>query len=771
MPTIRTDLSTIAARFFDALEASAGVHLLRDRPTQVLPGVYTAYEGPPLEVFGGEHTPRGVVQVLRAPITELSQAETAWAPPEGGFPAERFGNEALLLRTDADPGVESEIHLVRDAVYALIRMPGTGGMRDWLFRLHIPADTEEAVTWTPVYEAELRPDCPTVNQVCFFHAEHGVQGNEIVAPVGEDPAPLSDEQVASHTADNLVHWSVPLRRAVVRRPCSYAELWTAWHAALSHAPYRERLGSWYDLTDSARYDQALAWLSAAATSTGIPSEGPPWARLWVGPWRHLWDEAEIPWSEHKEVVPADAEAFTAWRFQTGDVVELPLAAFLARAAPEEARRTHWGSLRFNAEGSFYLGTSVVNGEGNVPSDADDRLHDDMLAMRFQLLCGLARAAFYGKTPTFRGGFARSMLQQGSGRQIAYGRGFMYAATMAPPHHNQTNDVLRDTDKWKLHCYHWVRANREGACEACPRTEAFNGLPTTTRMTPGWVCTSAMTFFAHYITSTRYQVRGSSFSATAASDRSHLSTIGTTLSTSGDQQALVTALNDDDTDIRFISINGHEFSIVRLVDAADLMNVAAKPFASSLSSYNPLTGEPDAAGSTYFESTGLLTRLHNYTVGERTTVYSSVSCSPFKYRPIRADGVEANIRRNRVYADGRSRYVKSLYRPNAEALRAPWREPGPFAPVVFGYGNSSATVGDRQSHGDDLRTTNVYATRALPSPTMEELVRLDLYTTYAQARSVVVATRGVLQGAAGSNENSPTAFLGTLPAGNATGSSE
>lgn len=72
------------------------------------------------------------------------------------------------------------------------------------------------------------------------------------------------------------------------------------------------------------------------------------------------------------------------QFFPGDVVEFPLALFLYVCG-----KSTYDGFQFNPNGSFLLGNAVT-----APIDGSPELHDNLIAMRFQLFLDLAQGAFY-----------------------------------------------------------------------------------------------------------------------------------------------------------------------------------------------------------------------------------------------------------------------------------------------------------------------------------------------------------------------------------------
>lgn len=95
-----------------------------------------------------------------------------------------------------------------------------------------------------------------------------------------------------------------------------------------------------------------------------------------------------------EVTVIDAD------FLPGDLLEFPLFTLLDLFAVQGM-----DGATFNGHGSPFLGTSVADRTGSSPGAV--RLHDNMLAMRFQLHLNLTRGAFYSLRPVMNGALSPS----------------------------------------------------------------------------------------------------------------------------------------------------------------------------------------------------------------------------------------------------------------------------------------------------------------------------------------------------------------------------
>lgn len=385
-------------------------------------------------------------------------------------------------------------------------------------------------------------------------------------------------------------WLVPCRRAVVRATSSYRALLDAWVAALTEARSAAAMQRWYSL-DAERYEASVqevsAWettffprgpqlrasdvfaipLSLDAVRDGaITVDTRPHfkVRLWKGPQRVLREasqradapaepeptvydplETESPrlrLSPRREVDNPDA------MFLMGDVVEFPVWKLVALCG-----RTEFGNapaysdaLRFNPRGSYLLGTSVTGSDDKAPPPTL-ALHDNLLAMRFQVLLGCYVGSFYHHEPVFLGRADAVSAPVDDARftpapppaagaattaATVYARGMVYAATLHCAGHR---DVLpsyvnrqrardrakeRERDRAKDHpkdhakdappaspaapnAWHfftnaWCRSGKGGLPVDLPTSEGLKSLPTGQPVTPGSVCSDTALFLLNYM---------------------------------------------------------------------------------------------------------------------------------------------------------------------------------------------------------------------------------------------------------------------------------
>ncbi|MFZ4575878.1 MAG: hypothetical protein ACOYN0_15905, partial [Phycisphaerales bacterium] len=211
-----------------------------------------------------------------------------------------------------------------------------------------------------------------------------------------------------------LNWIVPLRRAVVREECSYVDVLRGWAEQLRGREARRALAAWYPaaaedrcLRGSTWVDAVVAGMARAAARPVSAEQGntvdlpfPAWVRLWKGPRRVLHHPrpgapASDPESDASLRYDNDFREvrLPAARFYPGDVVEYPIFKFLAVCLNDRsALAQQYLGMKFNGRGHPSLGNTVLNSDGTLPT-GDASLHDNILAMRFQLLLSLAVAAW------------------------------------------------------------------------------------------------------------------------------------------------------------------------------------------------------------------------------------------------------------------------------------------------------------------------------------------------------------------------------------------
>ncbi len=323
-----------------------------------------------------------------------------------------------------------------------------------------------------------------------------------------------------------LNWIVPGRRAVLTARMSYESAIAAWIEALRDDPVREALLRWYGpvstmdaSTMQTHYDETLermeAWaqrffadqseVSEHAHAPGAEAtidRGGWWVRLWKGPYRVLKehaaglavdpaDVAAVPQElreidaggplklcqdSHRRIRNSDAELVA------GDVVEFPIFRLMFYCGVRVFHGAH-----FSGQGSCFLGTSVVGGA--LEHGAALPLHDNLLAMRFQLLLNAARGAFYSLESGYKADAdnERKSNNQDVEDGKVHARGLVYAGSLGSVTRRvgaAGGDPLDQTPAYVLADNQWGVPNGNNT----PITESLDQYRDDTRLTPGWTCT-------------------------------------------------------------------------------------------------------------------------------------------------------------------------------------------------------------------------------------------------------------------------------------------
>lgn len=325
-----------------------------------------------------------------------------------------------------------------------------------------------------------------------------------------------------------LNWIVPGRRAVLTARMSYESALGAWIAALREDALRDALLRWYGPLSSLpspemgdQYDEIVSrmesWAGRFFANQGEATQHAHapgaratidhhgwWLRLWKGPYRVLKEHAadlgvdpddvgavptelreidaagplKLRQDVHRRVRNPDAE------FVPGDVIEFPVFALMGLCGVRAFRGAH-----FDGRGSCFLGTSVVRGGGGRPQPLP--LHDNLIAMRFQLLLNAARGAFYSLTPGYKEG--ASNLDKSNNQEVedetVYARGLVYAGSLGSITRRVASDPESTSPRDPTPAYviadnQWGMPNGKNT----PITDSLNQYRTNTRLTPGWTCT-------------------------------------------------------------------------------------------------------------------------------------------------------------------------------------------------------------------------------------------------------------------------------------------
>ncbi|MBL4688524.1 MAG: hypothetical protein JKY37_28300, partial [Nannocystaceae bacterium] len=318
-----------------------------------------------------------------------------------------------------------------------------------------------------------------------------------------------------------LNWIVPGRRAVLCARMSYESAIGAWIAALREDPLREALLRWYQPlsvlegpTMQTHYDATLvrmeSWAQRFFTDQGEASQHAHapgaqatidragwWIRLWKGPYRVLKEHAADLGVEPADVgtVPSELREIDAggplklWQdvhrrirnpdaeLVPGDVVEFPIFAVMLPCGV----RAFWGA-HFNGRGSCFLGSSVVRGNGESGDPLP--LHDNLIAMRFQLLLNAAQGAFYCLSPGYVAGASNlgKSNNQAVGDDTVHARGLVYAGSLG----SVTRRLAADAAQADPSPAYVVADNQWGVANGknTPITESLSQYRADTRLTPG-----------------------------------------------------------------------------------------------------------------------------------------------------------------------------------------------------------------------------------------------------------------------------------------------
>jgi hypothetical protein len=311
-------------------------------------------------------------------------------------------------------------------------------------------------------------------------------------------------------AGDAINWMVPLRRAVIKEAVSYHDFLQAWLEQLRDTDNSFILGIWYTKPQGkalrpADYDRGVGalrrWLQVtfdgptkvATSSVGITTlqtHVPNFhARLWKGPKRILLEQrakndpdklaelqpfdlngGRIELRRDEQGNPKDVPLYP------GDVLEIALHEFLAACGQAD-----YGDVEFDPMGSFYLGTTVKSKSGRARVELP-RLHDNMLAMRFQLITALNMANCYHDEPVYTDTLPvknpKQLRPEGGGvfaRGMPFGGNASAAPKTNPQLHWQVSQLQTNLPKTDLPVYLPTHASL---------LHYADGLP----LTWGWTCT-------------------------------------------------------------------------------------------------------------------------------------------------------------------------------------------------------------------------------------------------------------------------------------------
>jgi len=332
------------------------------------------------------------------------------------------------------------------------------------------------------------------------------------------------------------NWIVPLRRVVIKAEVRYRDLMWRWLELV--APHRVRhpdvaepedaddsglgdaeyiLALWYGLDPEhhhGEYRRAIArlrrwwhltFLEARVSSSPVGTTtcelgGPNFhARLWKGPRRILLeqaageDENALAQIQPFEIVDGRIETHCLddgtvpdIQLYPGDVLEMPLHVLLAEYGLDE-----FADLEFDPVGSFYLGTSVRSASGK-PRKEIPRLHDNMLAMRYQLVHALNMANCYHdeRVYTDEMKFGHNIRPEGAG---LYARGMPFAGNPSIG----CDGVGSYDPAWKVGTINTPEPTEDRPI-CMPTYDALGGFPPDLPFTWSWTCSPFAHFFFSFI---------------------------------------------------------------------------------------------------------------------------------------------------------------------------------------------------------------------------------------------------------------------------------
>lgn len=322
-------------------------------------------------------------------------------------------------------------------------------------------------------------------------------------------------------ADDNLTWIVPARRAVVKQRTTYWQLLHKWGESLYY--YARTMRGWYTI-QPAQYNAGLGRLTAylrqldpsqpvdfdrtaEGSQTGtVPGNTidvhPFLVRLWKGPLRVLLEENPSATSVDERVAEVSVRTHTVTYgrerlvlsltqdertvqnsgalFLMGDVVEFPLAKFLV-----ECGKNDYADITFDPQGSFFLGTALKeNGQARAVN-AQPFIHENMIAMRFQLICGMMRGALYSLQDVYQPGTYRSLSVPAPDRTstCVRARGIAYGATLGNPTSNLSSGY------WRIFTGNWGRGSGGGLPPNIPTPRSIRTLagPGRVFIAPGISC--------------------------------------------------------------------------------------------------------------------------------------------------------------------------------------------------------------------------------------------------------------------------------------------
>lgn len=574
-----------------------------------------------------------------------------------------------------------------------------------------------------------------------------------------------------------LNWVVPARRAVVTGECNYYDILIQWvHQLREHG---DTLKTWYGISDNAFDFQgvmwALQWASAmgravgrqersvsAATRNTFGRTRPWFVRIWFGPWRMLHtDDWDTICNERGEVRAPTAT------FYPGDLIEFPFHLFLHACQPSAGFET----IQFNGQGSPFLGNSVLK-DGQPPS-GDFSLHDNVLAMRFQLLLNLAIGAF-SSIRRVHGAQTAPLVELNN--QGVYARGMIYGGSFAK---RIINERAAGVDRyWGIWTNHWCRS-AVATSATIPTPGSRNAMVSARghaylnalRLTPAWACSPSTLMLTFYMLNGN-QGGSNNVSATwgyqgvrdngnppAYATRVTANMLGDAVGgfRNANEVKTLQVLPGPDGEainhqiahfpgaVNVVSRSAHEEAFVRLFAPRCLIDRermgSDRPHAGFLSAYDPFTGAdycPEALAETgqlyQFEATGALGRWIAFNPPDTSNGRHVFGTGLFNWNRVEHNQMRLRQGGLMTFHPSRTRMPRTV---RMFCIRIDENEhpesyaPGAlYRPIVFKHPSANQGLPSNEA------VNTHYARRAIPFMTMEEFQSLGLYDSMDQVNSKI-----------------------------------
>lgn len=568
----------------------------------------------------------------------------------------------------------------------------------------------------------------------------------------------------------MPNWIVPCRRVAITSRCNYRDLIESWyHQCGTHSATLLR---WYPFLNQAAIARGRTWLrtvysqidptsrellrpASVAVANTVNTVPHAYVRLWRGPHRVL-HVTETDESLGRNNAEKEVRAYSAV-FYPGDVVELPLHRFLAACIGDTSDRCrNFWNLRFNGDGSPFLGNTVLNAEGQVPR-GEYALHECMLSMRFQLVLNLAICGFYRAEPVYRGNASQSL---GSPEgQAIYARGMMYAGEFAIGGGTSmptASPALRSwpSNVWRYGTRKWGETpNADVQYRYLPTEGSYANLLPDFPLTPGWACSPATIA----MTSILLNRAGSGSDSVSASVRAHPENYPGVRTLS--MEALANAhrptpeerppddfdaallpadgsrpaWNESPGDLTVIALRAHEQGMVRLYKPAKTMEIeqghgGGPPHKGYMAAYNPVTGA-DFHTDDAFANVGMLYRW------EATGALRRGPGKPQLYgaQPFKFALIENNTLYFRRSWESRRLSTHGFYwhgRPGTATANAARNRPTQHMSQMLCFDLTTTSMPQGYGHGEIYRPIMLTSNDGQDAPMSRNTDRADFARLYA-----------------------------------------